>query len=447
MDRQITNFIRALRSSDVRVSTGEAIDAARAVALIGYADRRLLKDSLSCVLAKSPEEKLTFDELFDLYFSRQEQSASAGNAQTLQDESTGSPVTDPGNVVDLMESGDEAAISVALEKAADAAGVDEIRFSTQVAYYAQQMVKQMGGEGLQTRLLEALQGRSPESEAQANQLIDIRRDLTMRARERVQKAFDVFGAGEPRQFREDYVASKSLSSLDRSDMERMKVLIAKIAKRLAVKHSRRRRKKNRGQLDIRRTMRANAGMDGVPFNVVWRQKRRDRPKIIVICDVSGSVAQYVRFLLLLLWSMKDVVPDLHAFAFSNRLYAVDGLLEDSSFDVAMEKILRQAGMGSTSYGQAWSDLKVNHEQIIDRRATILVLGDGRSNYGDPRMDLFREFTGRAKRTIWLNPEGSALWGTGDSEILRYQPLCSQMSHVATVKDLERAVDDVLSAYT
>ena len=113
----------------------------------------------------------------------------------------------------------------------------------------------------------------------------------------------------------------------------------------------------------------------------------------------------------------------------------------------MDIILRVAGMGSTDYGQAWSDLKTNHESLIDRRTTIIVLGDGRSNYDDPRTDLFRDFSARAKRTIWLNPEPLAAWGTGDSEIPRYRPYCSTMNHVATLKDLERAVDDVLSAYS
>ncbi len=444
MERQITNFIRALRSSDVQVSTGEALDAARAVKLVGYSDRQFLKDSLGCVLAKSPTEKQTFDTLFDLYFSRPQDKAPDEEDGTTSEDSPDAEVGDP---VSLVESGDEGAMSVAIERAAEAAGVDEIRFSTQVAYFAQQMVRQMGGERLQARLLEALQGRGPDAEAEANRLIDIRRELTLRARERAEKAFDVFGAGQTQQFRDDYAASKSLSAIDRVDMERMKRLIAKVAKRLAVKHSRRRRKKNRGQLDVRRTMRANAGLDGVPFNVIWRQKRRDRPKIVVICDVSGSVAQYVRFLLLLLWSMKDEVPDIHAFAFSHRLGAVDETLENRDFETAMAQILREYGMGSTSYGQAWSDMKVSHESVIDRRTTIMVLGDARSNYGDPRIDLFREFAGRAKRVIWLNPEGPALWGTGDSVLLRYRPFCAQVSHVATLKDLERAVDEVLSAYS
>jgi uncharacterized protein with von Willebrand factor type A (vWA) domain len=445
MERPLTNFIRALRSSEVRVSTGEALDAANTLKLVGYADRGMLKDSLACVLAKSPEEKITFDELFELYFSRKDAGSQA--EQEEADTSTASSVEgESPDLAELMESGDETAISLALEKAAEAAGVDDIRFSTQVAYYAQQMLKQMGGESLQARLLEALQQGGQEGDAEAQRLIDVRRDATLRARERAEKAFQVFGAGETQQFRDDYAAEKKLSALDRSDMERMKRLIAKIAKRLAVKHSRRKRRRNRGQLDVRRTMRANAGFDGVPFNVVWRQKRKDRPKIVVICDVSGSVAQYVRFLLLLLWSMKDVVPDLHAFAFSFRLGSVDDVLEQNDFETAMAKILREYGMGSTSYGQAWSDLKIHHEQIIDRRTTLLVLGDARSNYGDPRVDLFREFASRAKRVIWLNPEGPGLWGTGDSVIPRYAPFCAQITHVSTLKDLERAVDEILSAY-
>ncbi|WP_370172092.1 MULTISPECIES: vWA domain-containing protein [Hyphomonas] len=444
MERQITSFIRALRASDVRVSTGEAIDATRAVSVAGYSDRAFLKDALRCTLAKSPEEAVTFDELFDAYFApRSLNSSSQDQDNQNSEQSDASSEIDP---VDLMESGDEAAIASALERAANAVDADDIRFSTQIAYYAQQMVREMGGERIQERLMQAFQQRSEEGDTEAERLIELRRDLTMRARERVQRSYDIFGKGETEQFRNEFAENKKLSAIELSDMARMKVLVARIAKRLAVKHSRRRRKKNRGQLDARRTMRANAGVDGVPFNVVWRQKRREKPKIVVICDVSGSVARYVRFLLLLLWSMKDVVPDLHAFAFSNKLVDVDDILEKNKFEDAMDQILRVAGMGSTDYGEAWTNLKSGHEQLIDRRTTIIVLGDGRSNHGNPRTDLFRSFAARAKRTIWLNPEPQPAWGTGDSEIPRYRPYCSSMSQVSTLKDLERAVDDVLNAY-
>lgn len=448
MEKQISNFIRALRSADVRVSTGEALDAARTVAMIGYGDRALMKDSLACVLAKSATEKMVHDRLFDLYFSAAPAGTPAAgeaeaNTDTHDEESSADAAE---RLAILTEAGNEQALATAIERAAEAAGLNDIRFSTQVAYYAQSMVRAMGGEALQARLLEALQGGTPETEDDAQRLIDVRRTLTMAARARAEKAFDIFGAAETERFRDDVAATKRLSAIEASDMARMKQLVAKVAKRLAVKHSRRRKRTQRGMLDVRRTMQANAGFDGVPFNVVWRQKKKDRPKILVICDVSGSVAAYVRFLLLLLYSMKEAIPDLSAFAFSYRLQCVDETLEANEFDAAIKKILREVGMGSTSYGQAFSDFKMDHESKIDRRTTIIILGDGRSNYGDPRLDLFRGFAGRAKRIIWLNPEGRSLWGTGDSVIPRYEPFCAQMSHVATLKDLERAVDEVLTAY-
>ncbi|PKP83454.1 MAG: VWA containing CoxE family protein [Alphaproteobacteria bacterium HGW-Alphaproteobacteria-18] len=450
MERQISNFIRALRSADVKVSTGEALDAARTVAMIGYGDRALLKDSLACVLAKSEAEKDMHDKLFELYFTASNKRSQQNDKRedSAENESEGQDAADAAEqMIALTQPGNEQALATAVERASEAAGLNDIRFSTQTAYYAQQMVRAMGGEALQARLLEALQRSGAEADADAQRMIDARRALTMAARERAERAFQVFGAGETEKFRDDVAATKRLTALEAHDMARMKVLIAKIARRLAVKHSRRRKRTSRGILDVRRTMRANAGYDGVPFNVIWRQKKKDRPKIVAICDVSGSVAAYVRFLLLLLYSLKEVIPDLHAYAFSYRLGDVSDILEQNEFDGAMKKILREFGLGSTSYGQAWSDFKTDHETVIDRRTTILVLGDGRSNYGDPRLDLFSGFTGRAKQTIWLNPEGPALWGTGDSVIPRYAPYCKQMTHVATLKDLERALDEILTSYS
>ena len=149
MERTLTNFIRALRSSEVRVSTGEALDATRAVALIGYGDRSLLKDSLGCVLAKSDQEKQVHDRLFDLYFSHSESQADNAANATANETEDGAAQPPPEDLVGLLQSGDESAISTAMERAAEAAGIDDIRFSTQVAYYAQQIIKQMGGEGLQ----------------------------------------------------------------------------------------------------------------------------------------------------------------------------------------------------------------------------------------------------------------------------------------------------------
>lgn len=439
--RILSDFIRALRASDVRVSTGEAIDAAGAMQLVGFQDRELLRDTLGMVLAKSPDEKATLNRLFDLFFQRAQTESQPGQKTQAEDAFAEKP-----DMQALIENGDEAAIAMALEQAASEIELNDIRFSTQVSFYAQKMLGAMGGEALQKKLVSALQAHTPEGDRDAEALIATRRDMLARARAHVEQSFAVFGAGATEQFRDDFLSDKMLDQVTRQDMARMKALIEKMAKRLATKHSRRRRQRSLGKLDVRRTLRANAGFDGVPFNVSWKQKVRDRPKIVAICDVSGSVSQYVRFLLLLLYSFNETIPHLKSFAFSGRLQDVSDPLEEMDFEPVMNRIIRTIGMSSTDYGQAWSDLKTAHWNHIDRKTTLIILGDGRSNYGDGRLDIFKEATARAKRTIWLCPEQKPLWGTGDSLMLRYQPYCTVMSEVATLRDLERAVDNVLAAY-
>ncbi|MAK62045.1 MAG: hypothetical protein CMK09_13820 [Ponticaulis sp.] len=447
----LTNFVRALRSADVTVSTAETLDAVRTVDLIGYEDKQTLKLSLRSVLAKSPTEKKAYDRLFDLYFSTKSKPPESSEEPTENEteQTEGEQDNEPQDFMSLANSGDEIAIEMAIARAGNEADIQDIRFSTQVGYYAQKMLKAMGVEKMETELLARLQEHSPEGDAAAEEMIEARRMMTQRSIEYAKQQFDVFGAGATQQFREEFLADKRITEMDRSDLDRMKPLIEKLARRLATKHSRRRRKKNRGQLDIRKTLRSNAGRDGVPFDVHWRQKRKDRPKLVLICDVSGSVAQYVRFLLLFLYCLRDVVPNLHSYAFSARLKDIGPLLsgEIDRFDQSMDRVMKEVGWGSTDYGQALSDLKVDHWSVIDRQTTIIVLGDARSNHGDPRIDLFEDAAARAKRVVWLNPESKALWGTGDSEMHHYRPFCSVVSYLATLKHLERAVDDVLMHYS
>lgn len=443
-EQVLTDFIRALRSADVRVSTGEAIDAAEAVKLIGYADRQRLLNTLRCVLAKSPTEKIAHDRLFDLYFSRRPPPQSEPQSDDAQDETSESD--GPGDLLDLLESGDETALAMAMERAGQEAGLQDIRFSTQVSYFAQQMMKSLGVDRLEGEMMQAFRERTEEGQAFAEELIEGRKQMFSRAREHAKQAFETYGAGATLAFREDVLAETALTALDVRDLGRMQSLVQKIAKRLAVKHSRRRKKKNRGQLDVRKTLRANAGFDGVPFDLSWKQTKRDRAKIVAVCDVSGSVARVVRFFLMLLYSLNEVVPDIESFAFSGRLEDVGETLENEDFAHAMDQIINSIGMSSTDYGQSLSDLKMNHWNQLDRRTTLIVLGDGRSNYGDPRLDLFREAAGRVKRVIWLTPEGESMWGSGDSELPRYRAHCHTMKQVTTIKDLERILDEALSRY-
>jgi uncharacterized protein with von Willebrand factor type A (vWA) domain len=444
MDSILAGFVRALRAAGAEASTAETIDAARTLALVGYADRASLKAALGLVLAKSEDEKQIHDQVFDLYFGRPQAVAMAqaaapqlrtGDAQVDALLALAQP--GPGG-----QGGD--ALAAALERAATSAGVDEIRFATQTGYYTRQTLEALGIAPLEARLAE--RRADPEAQAEVQALEMARDQLRRQARAVVQQRYAIFGKPATEAFMTEVVVTRALGRMAPAEMERMKAAVARMARKLAARHARRQRVELRGQLDLRRTMRANAGHDGVPVTLVFKHRRRDKPRIVAVCDVSGSVASHVRFLLLFLYALHDAVGDLRSFAFSNRLQDVAEPLEKLPFDDAMALILKEVGNGSTDYGQAWVDLHDRHWDAIDRRTTVIVLGDGRSNGADPRLDLFAELAGRAKRVVWLCPEAEGRWGTGDSAMLRYRPYCTSMSHCATAADLERTLDEALEAY-
>lgn len=449
MDSLLTGFVRALRAAGAEASTAETIDAARAVALMGYAQRDNLKAALGLALAKSEEEKQIHDQVFDLYFAVPPPARGATGADNQGDSArTGDAQVDALlDLATLQADGQPSdALRTALARAAANAGVDEIRFATQASYFARQMLQAMGIAPLEARLAQLHAMSGDDASAEAQRLASARERLQRQARALVDQRYAIFGKPATEAFMTEVAVTRALGRMAPAEMERMKTAVARMARKLAARHARRQRVELHGQLDFRRTMRANAGHDGMPFSLVWKHRRRDKPRIVAVCDVSGSVAAHVRFLLLFLYALHDAVGDLRSFAFSNRLQDVAQPLESLPFDDAMALILKEVGNGSTDYGQAWLDLHDRHWDTIDRRTTVIVLGDGRSNGSDPRLDLFAQLADRAKRVVWLSPEPPGRWGSGDSALLRYRPLCTSMSHCATAADLERTLDEALEAY-
>ena len=178
------------------------------------------------------------------------------------------------------------------------------------------------------------------------------------------------------------------------------------------------------------------------FDTIWKRVQIDRPKVIAICDVSGSVSQVARFLLLFLYSVSEIIPKVRSFAFSNYLGEVTELFENNSAEVALAETIKQWGSGSTDYGGALSELErlVGHE--IDHRTTVLILGDARSNYGDPGHLALRRIHNRAKKVIWLNPEPRSFWNTGDSEMQKLGACCDRVDPCRTLNHLERIISDI-----
>ncbi|MDB5656673.1 MAG: hypothetical protein JWQ94_4286, partial [Tardiphaga sp.] len=197
---------------------------------------------------------------------------------------------------------------------------------------------------------------------------------------------------------------------------------------------------------VRRTMRRNAAWGGIPFMTAWKRRRRDRPKIVAICDVSGSVAQVSDFFLLLIHSLHEVVSDVRSFAFSSHLIEVSGVLKAKQPEQAMKDIMSSVGFGSSDYGNSLSDFEKQWMKAVTPQTTVIILGDARSNNLDPRADILRRIGERSKRLVWLNPEGRMAWGWGDSEMPRYATFCNVVRQCATAQQLERAISDIVATY-
>ena len=444
----LRQFLQAARGAGIRVSAAEGIDAARAVQLVGFADRTVLKDSLSFLLAKTPDEKNLFDECFDLYFKRdgfaQEDEDAAGDGRNPTPQggfgSEGMGGSGGGSLSQLLLDDDRATLATAMEAAARESGIQNIRFFTQKNLYARRILDRMGLRQVE-RDIEAL--RKEDSHATADRLENRVEYLRDQARDLVERNLLLFARGETEKFREELLKSARLSNLERRDLDRMRILVRAMAKRLAARYAKTRRRRLRGQLDARRTLRRNMGWGGIAFITVWKQRRIEKPRVMVLCDVSGSVAAMAQFLLMFLYALNEALSDIRSFAFAGSLIEVSDILEAEPVETAIARIMHMIGFGSSNYGNALADFEDGWIRLVTNKTTIIILGDARGNRTDPRTEIMQHLSQRAKRIIWLNPEFRSAWGTGDSDMFRYKPYCNVVTVCNTLRHLERVVSDLL----
>ncbi len=443
----LRQFLQAARSAGIRLSAAEGIDAARAVQVVGYGDRTVLKDTLSLVLAKTPDEKHLFDECFELYFRRdalaeQETPIEQRSAQSTPGGFGGDGVGGDGGrtLSQMLLDDDRAALATAMEEAARESGIQNIRFFTQKNLYARRILDRMGLRQAEREIDALHQDGKPATAERLENRIEALRD---QARDLVERNLLLFARGETEKFREELLKSARLSNLERRDLERMRVLVRAMAKRLAARYAKTRRRRLRGQLDVRRTIRRNMGWGGIPFVTVWKQKRIEKPRVMVLCDVSGSVAPMAQFLLMFLYALNEALKDIRSFAFASSLIEVSDILEAEPIEAAITKIMHLIGFGSSNYGNSLADFEDGWERHISNKTTVIVLGDARGNRTDPRTDIMQRLSLRAKRIIWLNPEYRSAWGTGDSDMFRYAPYCNLVTVCNTLRHLERVVSDLL----
>ncbi|MBV1876003.1 MAG: VWA domain-containing protein [Pseudomonadales bacterium] len=480
MDRTLVDFVKVLRTAELKVSPAETLDAMQCMDLVGYEDRLYLKNSLALVLAKNPEEKDTFEICFEKFFTAEKHKAirntsaeDQSNDDLFDDEADFQPdgkgeqsgsgggqgggqgtCPQEGGVLDtsleatselgiLLTQGSRTEQTISMMEAGREVEVNQIVVFTQKGLFTRKIMDAMGLKGLQEEISE-LQKKGPaEEKALANQLKKARDELRERVRDYVEKQFFLHADETGKQLREELLKKVKLSNLEKRNFKDVQQVVYKMAKKLIAIHSKRRKTYKRGQLDIRKTLRNNMQYDGMFFDLRWKSKKVDRPKVMCVCDVSGSVSNYSRFLLMFLYSLSDILPKVRSFAFSSDLGEVTKLFEQSELEDAISRTMRDYGNGSTDYGRMLQDFKSHCMDDVNNKTTIIILGDARNNYGEPQDHILREMYDKAKRVIWLNPEPRSSWTVGDAEMKKYAPACHQTEVCHSLAHLERVVANLL----
>lgn len=458
MQQLLGNFIHALRQAGVPVSAAETLDALTATELVGIEDSSILKLSLATTLAKSLEHRLVHDQLFDQFFSQQALTSAAsppGKQSNSVDHLRNQDTTDkepnpdrtaesPNPLSELAQNlieNNSSELQVMIAAAASDANAKDMTLFTQIPMLTYQVMQALGDGQLQQDIM--TMAATDEHSAALELLQHRRKLLQQQVRDHIEQQYLMYGQNKPRKLREKSLSKIQLTSIDHTDYKLMSELVRKAAKRLASMHNRRRKVTKRGLLDVRRTIAANAAYDGFLFHTKWKSSRIDRAKIMVICDISGSVSRVARFLLLFFHSLQDVLPAVRSFVFCSDMTEVTELLKEQDKETALAQIINNWANLPTNYGKALSDLETNVLNDIDNRTTVIMLGDARNNYGNANIEVWEEVYRRSRRVLWLNPESQFSWDTGDSIMAQYRPYCSHVETCNSLNDLNRILNTVL----
>ena len=458
----LVEFVEALRGQGISVGPSETVDAGQVMSVLGLGDRETLREGFACAVLRRPEHRPTYDALFDLWWP-----AALGGRTVLEDDDSPSapPALDPEDV--------EAMRAMLLDLLADNPDIGDLddRLVAMIAaiveahgrytssrgpsYSSYQALKAMGLDQLEGRLLAGLlapygDDPSPTQEqiakslaaqkiAQLRRMVEgetKRRTAEQLGREHVQ----MYGIPQLAENVEFLRASGD-------QLRQMRRVVAPLARTLATRLAAKRRRHRAGAIDLRKTLRKSMSTGGVPIDVVLRKPRPARPELVVLCDVSGSVAGFSHFTLLLVHALRQQFSRVRVFAFIDTTDEVTHMFgPDADLAVAIQRITREAGVytrdGHSDYGNAFVSFTDNFPNVLSPRSSLLILGDGRNNYRNPSADLLAHMVTASRHAHWLNPEPKHLWGSGDSAVPRYEDIIT-MHECRSAKQLAAVIDQLL----
>ncbi len=420
-----------LRGEGVQVGTSALLDAFAALEQVGWTDPDVFREALAATLAKSPEDRRVFELVFERFFFRAAEAAAVEEGVREQDDANaGQQLGDAAGGVDLDTLRQQ--IAAALRDGDESQMRDLARLA--IAAFGRQG-EGSGVIGVDVQRIRRALGLRAEPQPELP-VEDPRRDGV--PRERLRRFEQLLRRElERRQIerQEALPPKRPLNELDRAlptgplqDLASVHRVVAQLKRRLKTQGQEHRGTKRRMHVDVRRTMRASLETGGVPVVVKERPMRPRRPEIFVLCDVSTSVTSASVFFLSVLHALHDAFRKMRSFVFIERVSEVtDVFARERDFRAVSDAIGRDAGVadisGYTDYGRVWSEFRDLVEDELHPRATIIVLGDARTNGRDPRADTFAQIAARAGRTFWLNPEPRLYWNYGDSVISAYEEFC------------------------
>ncbi|RME40363.1 MAG: VWA domain-containing protein, partial [Caldilineae bacterium] len=338
-----------------------------------------------------------------------------------------------------------------MEELGRRSGLDYASHPYQQRWIENRMQRQLGMERLD-ELLQQLwalleeAGMSRELIDQLREIIEGNRDaLAEQIRHHVGSSIARQAVKERQEPVDEGLMQRPFQSLNEHDRERLRQEVRRLAAQLRSRIALRQKRGKTGVLDVRRTMRANLRYGSIPLELRFKT-RHLKPKLVLICDVSTSMRPVVEFMLSMIYELQDQVAKARSFAFIDDIEEISEDFAANPAHEALDIVLRRMRPGYYNTDLGYSLAHFTHEYLsaVDRRTTVIFVGDGRNNYNDPRLDCMEQIKRRARRIIWLNPEGPPMWGTGDSDMLAYVPYCDAIHQVANMAQLTYAVDRLLT---
>ncbi|MEZ0364391.1 VWA domain-containing protein [Mycobacterium sp. pUA109] len=459
----LVEFVEALRGQGIAVGPSETVDAGRVLAALGLGDREVLREGLACAVLRRPDHRDTYDAMFDLWWP-----AALGGRTVVADPDEDAPAESelPPDDVEAMR---EMLLELLTDNP-DLADLDE-RLAAMVArivesygrynssrgpsYSSYQALKAMGLDELEGRLLAGL--LAPYGDEPTPTQEQIAKALAAQRITQLRKLVE----GETKrrtaeQLGREHVQMYGIPQLSENveflrasadQLRAMRRVVAPLARTLATRLAARRRRARAGAIDLRKTLRRSMSTGGVPIDLVLRKPRPARPELVVLCDVSGSVAGFSHFTLLLVDALRQQFSRVRVFAFIDTTDEVTHLFgPDADLAVAIQRITREAGVytrdGHSDYGNAFVSFTEQFHNVLSPRSSLLVLGDGRTNYRDPATDVLAHMVTASRHAHWLNPEPKHLWNSGDSAVSRYQEVIT-MHECRSAKQLAAVIDQLL----